>query len=692
MADKRRGAGFMSIAHTWASRLGWLAVALGAAATARGADHEAPSPSRGPMPMTRFVPSSAKMFVNVRRLSEVDRALHRAEAWPMWNLVSGAELGAAGDLQKAIATFLGPGSTIPVEDVLRCEIGFIADSWSGIGSAVWMARITDEGLLDKWFPRSQRAEGRQPNGLRFFRTQDGVIVAVKDGIAVMSRRSDRGTMLRDVLGLMSGSRADSLDRDARFQNLLSYLPQRELATIYLSPRSFASRKDERPPVGLRPDFDSLAIRLYEDNGRLDFAIRGRLASPSRLEAVDAGSIDQLLRLPQSTVGAATISVDFAGAYAAAGSAAGGRLAQYVALLDGLTGGDVSAANLIQQLGPNLIVAWEPDLRSTTQSPQIALMLESKDARLSAEFADEAAGNAIKLLQAMDPREDAPALTLRETTHLGSRIRSIPLRPFADSSPLPIARLLGDCEPAWTSWGKWVIVALHREHIERILDAQAGLGPTLANMPDVQLLAKQRGDRAMFCVGRPGMAADVLDQWLAAHERGSVSLLDPGWWQPSGRRVGESVGTLGIGMKANQRAGMVVVARVHPDSPAAGLLQPGDRIIGIDGTLLPMKSPNAELRRRWHSLTQESASIRVLRGEETLDIPIKKAGAEDSWATLMMQPADAIREFAAVGHAMQFASFSVLAGDDAHYSARLSLRFAASPAPGAAVTADVGKSK
>lgn len=682
----------MSIAHTRVIRYGWLVAALGAAATARGADPVAPSATRGPTPMTHFVPASAKMFVNVRKLGEVDRALHRAEAWPMWNLVSGAGSADAGDLQKAIASFLGPGSTIPVEDVLRCEIGFIADSWSGIGSAVWMARIPDENLLDKWFPRSQRAEGRQPNGLRFFRTQDGVIVAVKNGIAVMSRRSDRGTMLRDVLGLMSGSRADSLDRDTRFQNLLSYLPQRELATVYLSPKSFESRKDERAPVGLLPDFDSLAIRMYEDDGRLDFAIRGRLASPSRMEAVDLASIDQLLRLPQSTVGAASIAVDFAGAYAAAGSAAGGRLAQYVALLDGLTGGDVSAANLIQQLGPNMIVAWEPDLRSTAQSPQIALMVESKDAKLSADFADEAAGNAIKLMQVMDPREDAPPLVIHESTHLGSRIRSVPMRPFADSSPLPIARLLADCEPAWTSWGKWVIVALHREHIERILDAQAGLAPTLAISPDVQRLAKQRGDRAMFCVGRPGMAADVLDQWLAAHERGSVSLLDPGWWQPSGRRAGDTAGTLGIGMKANQRAGMVVVARVHPDSPAAGLLQPGDRIIGIDGALLPMNSPNAELRRRWHSLTQESASLRVLRGEETLDIPIKKAGTPDPWATLMMQPADAMREFAAVGHAMQFASFSVLAGDDTHYSARLSLRFASSPAPGAAVTAEAGQSK
>ena len=156
------------------------------------------------------------------------------------------------------------------------------------------------------------------------------------------------------------------------------------------------------------------------------------------------------------------------------------------------------------------------------------------------------------------------------------------------------------------------------------------------------------------------------------------------------------------------AGTVEVARVYADTPAAGRLQVGDRIIGIDGSLLDLSRPGADFRRRLDKSTADPGpTLRVQRGTTTLDVLLPLAPSRDRKEAASpnrdrreaatpnlslrqrysfrdegeaqgpypaIHPADAVRELASLGRTLQFAIFAVQASEEDLYSARLTLRF------------------
>lgn len=132
--------------------------------------------------------------------------------------------------------------------------------------------------------------------------------------------------------------------------------------------------------------------------------------------------------------------------------------------------------------------------------------------------------------------------------------------------------------------------------------------------------------------------------------------------------------LGIGVHTQQEQGVVVVARVYPDGPASGLLEPEDRIIGIDGELLNLESPNADVRRRWsYSQTKPGPTFRVIRSGAFMDIVVPKALSTASNDPLQINPVDVIRDAISLGKTIPFASFVAFVSDENHYSAKFTIR-------------------
>jgi hypothetical protein len=133
------------------------------------------------------------------------------------------------------------------------------------------------------------------------------------------------------------------------------------------------------------------------------------------------------------------------------------------------------------------------------------------------------------------------------------------------------------------------------------------------------------------------------------------------------------------MKTGQQPGVVAVARVYPHTAADGRLQPGDQIIGIDGRLLDLNSPNASLRSGWISSKAEPGpTFRVQRGDTLIDVVLPREKVGTPRPAHQVAPADAIRELASLARALEFASFASFAGEESNYSARISLRLATTP--------------
>jgi hypothetical protein len=141
--------------------------------------------------------------------------------------------------------------------------------------------------------------------------------------------------------------------------------------------------------------------------------------------------------------------------------------------------------------------------------------------------------------------------------------------------------------------------------------------------------------------------------------------------------GSAVQRLGVAARLEQIPGVVVVARVHPQTPAFGKLEPEDWILGMDGQLLDLNAPNADLKRLWAAPTTNGRHVlRIIRGdlvqEVSLEVPPPPAG----WSSLLTRPADALRELVAAARPIRFASWTVHASDPNQYSALVSLRFSA----------------
>ena len=622
--------------------------------------------------LARYTPASAGVFVVIRHLAEADDALDRAHARRLLPLLAGAavEHNRPFSLRNVIASFIGVRGSVDIDTLMSSEAAFVARSWSQIGSALWLVRISDEAMLAQWFPRNRRLEVGKDGAARIFRTRSGVTVCRRNSIVAIARRTGTGSLFNQTMHLMAGRGNDSLEASTAFQDLMAYLPVRHLTMAYLA-TSAEPAANQVKTSGLWPAIDRAVVGIYEGQGRIDVAIRASLASPRRKHGLARPAIRRLLLLPQTTLMASATSMDFDRIYeATTEKPQPGSIEGYLALMAAIAGPSDLGIEERARFGPHIVLAWGQDLREGRSTPQLAAIIECANGRAVRDRAIQIAEKMIQLVQALDPPKTREALTIRETRHLGIPIMHLPLRSYAEKSKLPIIRLLANIEPAWTIWRGWLIVALSRDHIERILEAQGGLLPTLARAPDVQALRKLPYDRSMLMVVQAALATDVLEQWLAAHKNGSPSLLDPLWWR------GQQRPQLGIGMQVAGERGVVVVARVYPNTAAAGRLKPGDRIHGIDGRLLSLTSPNADLRKRWvESTAQPGPTLRVQRHGLAIDLVLPKRMEGALLSNIRVNPADAVRELASLWRTLQFVSFAVNASDEEHFSARLSLRFA-----------------
>ncbi len=663
-----------------------LAIVVGAFCAGSAHAQRRPPPAGRQTPFEHFVPASARFFVTIRELREMDAALHRTHAWGLLPMIAGSgwQEHQTFDLRAAVTSLVDPNRSIDVDELMQAEVGIVAPSWTQLGNAVWLARPSDEEALDRWFPRRRRRGRFRPGKPQSFHMRSGMDVCIRDDVAAMTRRTSRGSPLRDVRRLMSGQSDDSLDRSEIYQELVSYLPGRHLAIAYVSSDS-ASGKAGAEDSGVWPVLDRTAIGLYEREGRIDLAIRGSRAIPQDQTALAPHAVTHLMRFPQTTLFTLGTTIDFDRVHAAAISAPSRSVwRRYLAILTGLARHATARSGGGTSLGPHVLLAWGQDLSERGSAPQIALMVECQAAQALRGEVSRIAGNLVKLAGRTGGLAPEAIPAIEQKMHLGTLIEHVSLEPYAAESTSPMASLVAGTDPAWAAWRNWFIIALTRDHLERILDAQNGLIPTLTAVRDVRELQHEEAARSVIALAQPALAADVMDRWLKDYEAGSPSLLAPSWWANPLGVIQTGQVLLGVVLRSHREPGVVVVADVPAQSAASGHLQAGDRILGVDGHVLSLEAANTDLRTRLTQIsTQSRTTLRVQRGDRMLDVVVPLNTDRGPAPRRGVRPADAVRELASLGQALRLATFSVHIAGESRYSARLSLRFSAESPPHAA---------
>ncbi len=628
--------------------------------------------------ITQFVPASTNLFISLQRLPDIDQALKRTRIWRFVPLLTGRETdeSTTPSVRSAIRELIGRNSRIDAEDLMRSEVGLVAPSWSQLGQAIWLIRVPEVEVLQRWFPKERLNEVDVAAGAQVFRTDSGMTVCVRGRVAALARSGGDWALLGSILRLMAGRGEDNLALSLSFRELSAYLPNRPLAVVYSADHDTAAEGAGVSSGFVEPLRRRIVIGLYSDGSRIDVALRGTSQSTGMGSAVSSRAVERMLSLPRTTLGAYLTRVDWSGLLTATGERPGGTFHRYARLLSGLSRNDTASEHEGFQLGHHVILAWDQDLRADGSAPQLALLVEAKEARYLADAGVQVADSLRGLISAVEESDVGEALAVRTQSHLGVTIHSVPMGSYALSSKFAWMKLAARLEPSWAAVGDWFILTLTRDHLERILDAQIGFSAGLGDQADARAFRENSEKNAAIALLQGQLAATVMERWLAQAESESASLLNQAVWGARDPSELFDPGRLGIEMRQDGGPGWVEVLSVEPFTPADGRLQPGDRILGVNGQLLGFAAPSDDLRQSWESAKPgTSQTFRVLRHDEMIECTVLRREDDVRLTNLLVKPIDAVRELAALCRSIPFVSVRIPASDEKYFSALITLRLA-----------------
>jgi len=621
-----------------------------------------------------FVPQSAGLFVQMRRFGKVDDVVRRTRVRGLFSPAGSWPAVGHADLMSGMAATLGPTGATMAPDLATAEVGLAVGSNANLADAVWFVRLADENLIERWFPNSERTDTEETGRARLYVTPDNIIACIRDDIAAIGQRKTDNPLLNGIIELMAGVEETALRDSQHFKSLTAHLPPGHLAFAYFTADKTPDPDVRKPPL-FGPDFTCAAAGMYERQDRVDLAVRGILRTPRLRTRLNTSTIDKVLALPRTTLVAYATTIDFNRVYELiAQSALGGSASRYLPLFKGLADPELVESGMFSEVGPDVVIAWEQNLRSRG-GVQLAVLVQCDRPQALLSEMERIARKAFRVLRMIDTGKSDPVPEAQHLTYMGRPIVRIPLAQYAEQSRFPFVKLLGESSLCFAAIDDWFVFALSPGHLKRIIQSENNLIPRLSAVEDVRQTYNRSARSDSFLVCQPALASGVIQRWLVAFQNGSPSLLDPTWWQPRRPSPRQRARRFGIGMRARQEPGAVAVARVYPGTASDGQLDVGDIIIGVDGRILSLEKPNADLRKRLlNSREHPGPKLRILRGETIMDVQLTLDSNPPGPGLLPFTPANAAAELALITRELQFASLAVKPSGGTHYAAECSLRF------------------
>jgi hypothetical protein len=647
-----------------------------------------PSPSiDAPTPFARYVPADAGVFVSVERLDEVASALSKAHADRILALLTGIDAGRLPSLdpRTLVAAFSGSAARIEDDELRSSGFGVAASSGQDLLEGVLFVRTPAAQTIERWFPQGRSA--RISPSTRVIRIDDNIVACARDDVVALARSSGSGTFMRDTLRLMAGRTSDGLVGSEDFRELAHYLPARPIAMAYITQPSKpgpaaapiatneglapASAPSTQPEA--RSALQDIVVGMYDRAGRLDFAVRGTREFAGQRRPLSESAIAKVKSLPQGTVFVWLATHELDELLRGDVDVSDNVLGRYVRLFAGLRERN-GQADPIPPLGQHLILALDRDSDAERQTPQVLAMIDTPEPRAVAEEFSDAVDAFLDLLYSVDTVSEDDAPVIQVWTHAGTPISSVPLDRYASASRFRGAALVRSLAPSWAATSDWFIVTSTKEEMVRVLDAMAGTAPTLGEIASARVLFDQSTKRNSLAFVQGSALADLLVRWLRDAEKGYPSILNRTTLAKGALASGPRPEELGVSLREPATQGQVIVESVLPGSTADGQLLPQDRIVAIDGRVLNLALPSQDLRRQLASTALERRTLRVLRGEEGLDVTLATPTVAVNLPAIPLDPGAATRELALIIREIDFASFSELQAQPEHYAALVSVRF------------------
>jgi len=614
-----------------------------------------------------LLPQETGVFVEVLNLRQSDEQFRRAQLWSAMAWVFGPESGApALDWRALVHRYLGMTPETALADLFGYRVALAAPSWDRLGDAVIVSRLRRGDALDPILGPKRAVPTEQRGEVRVYRTQSGIFVATDGRWAAFTRSGGPDSFFSEVVDLLAKNDAKRLSDSSQFRDLVGNLSNGYVGCAFLSRSGDATRSVS----ALLPAFGGLAVAMYTHGDRLDFEVRAALDEAVNQPRQSIVDMNRVGMLPSSTLLAWATSVDLLGGYQKLIERARESSSRYLDILHQVLEPEAMERDVLGKLGPRQIVVWDR-VRGKAGALQLAVLIESTDA----------AGVARTLADGL-ARLDLSNGIITSTTHLETEILTVELpglRPSSAGSGL-VSALLADFRPSFAALDDWLVMATGPEQIQQMVSASEGWIPSLGSMSELKADRwRMAHDAVLLAVARPALTSSVVAD--LRNQDGSHSLLaSKSGSQP--RSIGHvHQRLLGIGISRDEGTGAVVVARVQAHQPAVGILHVGDHIIGVDGRLLSLEDPVADLRNRIDECNDAGGlKLRVRRDNRLLDVRVPIPQAIAPAATSRKSAAEALKQLEAVSRTVSYAVYSVVRSREDRFHARISLRLVPSTSP------------
>lgn len=496
-------------------------------------------------------------------------------------------------------------------------------------------------------------------------------------------------LFRDVQAHLD-ARAAGLDESATFAGLRKQLPKQLDGLVY-------ARLDYGAPIVVAPDQSAapttlpaatlkrpelpgplrgagaIMIGLRRNGPALEFIATSDIASDSQSTPSAApGAGRMVVRLPGDTLFAWEGRLDFADLARRLRTLPERNVAR-VALELQQESATLSA--WFEQLGDRVCAAVglvAPGRRDDAAPllPAGALLFKANDPDAAEAGLRRVVELGVLTYSAFALASGGPALpAFRELTLAETQATLLDLSPLLRETA---QRAIGEVHVCWALHDGVLVLASHRDWLERVLRARQAAQPPLAGVLKRGLVRDVRSLQNIVYV-RGDAAANNGEQWLDYIERARPEVLGEDWWrtrQPGGGNV--RVGIRAV-LEAEQRR--LRVTQVLADLPADGRVRVGDHIVGTH-----------DVRFRSDDIVQEfRASIQQRPRARWFDLLIERNGVirRVRLPLPFVDPIQALRRAVAIGRVAQQAIYADEPRGIDHPRSLLSIQLRGARAPAAA---------
>lgn len=600
-----------------------MACVLACAAAAFADPAPDPNPNDPQSNWLRIVPGDAGFYAEMRDLAGI-RDLFRK--FGIWNTIReltdrSVPPTTTKPWAKATEEDLGLEPEDAITRLLGRRAALIATHSSRWQSGVVLVELSDVADLRYWL-RQWRSRRLADEGLvRRYELQGGILLASLGRTLVLGPAEDPDGLWGRTVLLLSGRRGPMLAGRAEFAALQTRLTRDYAGLLYVvwpEGDPTAVEKCTRMVVGLSVTEDAIECEL-----------RGQRTGTH--EAPPIVNLDLLGMLPTSTWAARADSYDFAEAAQPVleGDAPRGD-AMLMLMLAAFSGNDESG-NLLRDIGPGFVIACDDNRsgasRKLLRLPSVAVVCEARNGETHAERLELLVTLVSQALSwAISPRSDADLETppVRKVELDSAVIRVADLGgPLARRTGLPFLDSVSIC---WTHLDGRLIVTTSEDHIRRIVMAASSKRGRLIDTRDWQhVFPHKDGDEPiaewMFIKGKE--LSRVLLTWVGYIRKDHPDAMSAEFWQAWARSRLQERGRLGIGLINDPaRKNAAVVREVSIQSPAAGLLLPGDAVVSVSGRALDTDNPAREVAERYAARGRATVfEVGVIRNDKPISVRV-----------------------------------------------------------------------